>query len=144
MLRVSTVASLLTFILLKSGVSSELTWRLILGFGAIPVLATFWLRRQIAETPRFAIAQGDQKGASQAANMARGQKDGAPAYRIKHLSSSPCGAALTSRRRSEKTGLARGEWWIVPPRSKSPFRASRGLLWFEIRIFRFKPEYSFP
>ena len=71
------IGPLLTFILLKSGVSSELTWRLILGFGAIPALATFWLRRQIVETPRFAISQGDQEGASQAVDMARGQKNGA-------------------------------------------------------------------
>jgi PHS family inorganic phosphate transporter-like MFS transporter len=69
------IGPLLTFILLKSGVSKDLTWRLILGFGALPALATFWLRRRIAESPRFALAQGDTKGVERAVNMAEGKKN---------------------------------------------------------------------
>ena len=68
---------LLTYILLQSGVEKDLVWRLILGFGAIPALATFWLRRQIAESPRFALSQGDEKGVSRAVNMAEGKADDA-------------------------------------------------------------------
>ena len=34
-------------------------WRILLGLGAIPGLAVFYLRRQINETPRFAQAGGD-------------------------------------------------------------------------------------
>src|ERR1700729_2629428 len=45
-------------IFLGSGVSNNLTWRLLLGLGAIPGLAVFYLRRQIHETPRFAMAGG--------------------------------------------------------------------------------------
>ena len=55
------IGPLLTFILLKSGVSSELTWRLILCFGAIPALATFWLRRQIAKTHALPSLKGTRK-----------------------------------------------------------------------------------
>jgi MFS transporter, PHS family, inorganic phosphate transporter len=42
----------------------------------IPALATFWLRRQIAETPRFAHAQGNEQDVTQAVDMASG-KEGA-------------------------------------------------------------------
>ncbi len=68
------IGPLLTYILIVSGVNQDLVWRLLLGFGAIPALATFWLRRQIAETPRFAAAQGDTSGVSRAVGMATNQK----------------------------------------------------------------------
>src|SRR5580704_13594949 len=48
------VGPLVASILLGSGVSNNLTWRILLGLGAIPGLAVFYLRRQIHETPRFA------------------------------------------------------------------------------------------
>ncbi len=68
------IGPLLTYILLVSHVSPELIWRLILGAGAIPALATFWLRRQIVESPRFALAQGDDAGVQRAVDMAQGKK----------------------------------------------------------------------
>ena len=52
------VGPLIASIFLGSGVSNNLTWRLLLGLGAIPGLAVFYLRRQIHETPRFAAAGG--------------------------------------------------------------------------------------
>jgi MFS transporter, PHS family, inorganic phosphate transporter len=52
------VGPLIASIFLASGVSNNLTWRLLLGLGAIPGLAVFYLRRQIHETPRFAMAGG--------------------------------------------------------------------------------------
>jgi MFS transporter, PHS family, inorganic phosphate transporter len=73
---------LLTFLLLKSGISKDLTWRLILGFGAIPALATFWLRRRIAESPRFSLMQGDTKGVERAVEMAEGKKSNAGAQEV--------------------------------------------------------------
>jgi len=46
-----------------------LTWRLMLGLGAIPALATFYLRRRMAETPRFALMMhGDVEAATQTTN----------------------------------------------------------------------------
>jgi MFS family permease len=51
------VVPLLALLLLATGMSHDLVWRLLLGFGAIPALAVFWLRRQIKETPRFVLAQ---------------------------------------------------------------------------------------
>ncbi|HTX30191.1 MAG TPA: MFS transporter [Solirubrobacteraceae bacterium] len=51
------VGPLLAVVLLAAGVSPSLTWRILLGLGALPALSVFWMRRQIAETPRFRLAQ---------------------------------------------------------------------------------------
>ncbi|HZR41915.1 MAG TPA: MFS transporter [Ktedonobacteraceae bacterium] len=55
---------LVAILLLLSGLNSDWIWRIMLALGAVPALATFYLRRQIAETPRFAILQGDVEGAA--------------------------------------------------------------------------------
>ncbi|HET9919107.1 MAG TPA: MFS transporter [Ktedonobacteraceae bacterium] len=61
---------LVAILLLISGLNHDLVWRIMLGLGAVPALATFYLRRQIAETPRFALAmQGDIDGASRTIDM---------------------------------------------------------------------------
>jgi MFS transporter, PHS family, inorganic phosphate transporter len=52
------VGPLLASLFLASGLSNDIIWRLLLGLGAIPGLAVFYLRRQIHETPRFAAAGG--------------------------------------------------------------------------------------
>ena len=64
------IGPLLTILLLLNNVDLNLTWRLLLGLGAVPALATFWLRRQIAESPRFALAHGDVAEANRAIEMA--------------------------------------------------------------------------
>ncbi len=66
------VGPLIAVILLASGVSHDLTWRLLLGFGAIPGLAVFYMRRQIQETPRFAVAGGAHDEAAAAIAEATG------------------------------------------------------------------------
>jgi MFS transporter, PHS family, inorganic phosphate transporter len=58
---------LLAIALLATGMSENLVWRLLLGFGAIPALAVFWLRRQINETPRFRLAQIEAEKADEKA-----------------------------------------------------------------------------
>jgi MFS transporter, PHS family, inorganic phosphate transporter len=68
------VGPLLASIFLGSGVSHSLTWRLLLGFGAIPGLAVYYLRRQIHETPRFAMAGGAHEEAQAAIASATGAK----------------------------------------------------------------------
>jgi PHS family inorganic phosphate transporter-like MFS transporter len=56
----------IAIVLLISGLNHDLVWRLMLAVGAIPALATFYLRRQIAETPRFALMmQGNVEAATQ-------------------------------------------------------------------------------
>jgi PHS family inorganic phosphate transporter-like MFS transporter len=68
------VGPLIASILLGSGASNNLTWRLLLGLGAIPGLAVFYLRRQIHETPRFAMAGGAADEAQAAISAATGGK----------------------------------------------------------------------
>jgi PHS family inorganic phosphate transporter-like MFS transporter len=46
---------LVAIALMLSGINHDLTWRIMLALGAVPALATFYLRRQIKETPRFAL-----------------------------------------------------------------------------------------
>ena len=52
------VGPLLAVVLLASGLSHNLVWRLLLAFGAVPALAVFQMRRHMAETPRFLLAAG--------------------------------------------------------------------------------------
>jgi len=68
------VGPLIASILLAGGVSNNLTWRILLGLGAIPGLAVFYLRRQIHETPRFAMAGGAADEAEAAIAAATGGK----------------------------------------------------------------------
>jgi MFS family permease len=68
------VGPLLASGLLASGISDNVIWRILLGLGAIPGLAVFYLRRQIHETPRFAVAGG----AADEAEAAVAQATGAP------------------------------------------------------------------
>jgi MFS family permease len=58
------VGPLVGLILLKSGLSSGLTWRFMLGLGAIPAASVIYLRSKMPESPRF---QSRVKGNSDAA-----------------------------------------------------------------------------
>lgn len=69
------LAPLIAIILLSLHLDNDLVWRLMLGIGAIPALATFYLRRQIAETPRFALSMN---GDLEAATRTVGQVIGSP------------------------------------------------------------------
>ena len=67
------VGPLIASILLASGLSNDYIWRILLGLGAIPGLAVFYLRRQIHETPRFAVAGGAYEEANAAIATATGK-----------------------------------------------------------------------
>ena len=101
------VGPLVASILLGSGASNNLTWRILLGLGAIPGLAVFYLRRQIHETPRFAAAGGAHDEAEAAIGAATGS---APAPR----------AAAESKARNPQSAL--GGFMILA-------RSRRMLLW---------------
>jgi MFS transporter, PHS family, inorganic phosphate transporter len=66
------IGPLVASILLGSHISDDTTWRILLGLGAIPGLAVFYLRRQIHETPRFAAAGGAAEEAEAAIAAATG------------------------------------------------------------------------
>jgi MFS transporter, PHS family, inorganic phosphate transporter len=85
------VGPLLAAGLIWSGLSHAVIWRLLLAFGAIPALAVFKMRRQLAETPRFLLARGQHEelrrsadsvlsaGAAPAAAAAGGRESAASA-----------------------------------------------------------------
>jgi MFS family permease len=72
------VGPLLAVLLLSVGIKDDIVWRLLLGVGAIPGMAVFYLRRQIQETPRFAMAGGDHTEAQNAIARATGGTGTAP------------------------------------------------------------------
>jgi MFS family permease len=49
------VGPLIALGLLGAGTSSDLTWRLLLGLGAVPAAAVIYLRRRMPESPRFQV-----------------------------------------------------------------------------------------
>jgi len=57
---------LIAVLLLALNINHDLTWRIMLALGAVPALATFYMRRNIAETPRFSLMMhGDVEAAAQ-------------------------------------------------------------------------------
>ncbi len=60
------IGPLVALILLASGISHELTWRILLGLGAVPATAVVYLRSKMPESPRFqAQVQGRAARAAQ-------------------------------------------------------------------------------
>ena len=60
------VGPLVALVLLSSGIGDGLTWRLLLGFGAIPAAAVVYLRSKMPESPRYlAQVQGESAKAAQ-------------------------------------------------------------------------------
>jgi len=49
------VGPLTALALLGGGAGPELTWRLLLGLGAVPAVAAVWLRRTVPEPPRYQV-----------------------------------------------------------------------------------------
>lgn len=64
------VASLLMFF----NISNHLIWRILLAFGAIPAASVFYLRRKIAETPRFLLSKSPLEVSRVVSDLA-GHKD---------------------------------------------------------------------
>lgn len=58
------VGPLFASALLAAHINEDLTWRILVAFGAIPALAVYWQRRQLKETPRFLHANGQQEDES--------------------------------------------------------------------------------
>ena len=87
------VGPLVASILLASGVSENLTWRLLLGLGAVPGLAVYYMRRRIHETPRFALAGGATDEAEAAIASATGAEPPPPLPQGESTARSPHGVA---------------------------------------------------
>ncbi|HEU5420583.1 MAG TPA: MFS transporter [Streptosporangiaceae bacterium] len=99
------IGPLLASGLLASGLSNEVTWRVLLAAGAIPGLAVFYLRRRIHETPRFAAAGGATEEAEAAIAAATGGEPGRP-RRADRVAGDPRPPSGESRARSPQSALA--------------------------------------
>jgi MFS transporter, PHS family, inorganic phosphate transporter len=55
------VGPLFASALLYANVSHDITWRILLAFGAVPALAVYGARRHLKETPRFLHAAGHEE-----------------------------------------------------------------------------------
>jgi MFS transporter, PHS family, inorganic phosphate transporter len=70
------VGPLLASALLAAHISQDITWRILVAFGAIPALAVYWQRRQLKETPRFLHAHGKEENQSGKVVSIEGHKNG--------------------------------------------------------------------
>jgi MFS family permease len=60
------IGPLVALVLLESGLSDNLTWRLLLGLGAVPATCVVYLRSKMPESPRYlAQVQGESARAAQ-------------------------------------------------------------------------------
>ena len=111
------VGPLVATVLLASGISHDLAWRLMLAFGAIPALLVFRLRRQIHETPRFALAAGDAGHAMRAiARVKTGDVahiDKIPELRIKAPSKERFSHLFTNPKLFKWIIGAGGAWFLL-------------------------------
>ncbi len=67
---------LLAAALLWTHLSHDVIWRILLAFGAIPAMSVFWMRRHMAETPRYLLATGQHDAFGEAASHVLGQMGG--------------------------------------------------------------------
>jgi MFS transporter, PHS family, inorganic phosphate transporter len=105
---------LVAITLLLLGINHDITWRIMLALGALPALGTFYLRRGIAETPRFALSmQGNVEGAARTVeNITRkqsGRNGATAASAITHNEISP---TTTGRDKSAPTEKSAVKSWL--------------------------------
>ncbi len=102
------VGPLLALAFLGSGLGAPLTWRLLLGLGAIPAAIAVWLRRRLPESDQFTAAAA-------AAKTAAAQAAAAPATRPKARPRPPAGLRVFSANRRLLTLLAgtAGCWFLL-------------------------------
>ncbi len=69
------VGPALAAILLATGMSHDLIWRILLAFGAVPAMAVFQMRRHMAETPRYLLAHGHHDEFHEAGHSVLGTRE---------------------------------------------------------------------
>lgn len=90
-------------------VSADYAWRIMLGFGAIPAASVIYLRRKLAETPRYSLqTKGDEKAAAEAISEITGTKDNTPSVAVRSSGSS---RGLLSKYATLLLGTA-GSWLL--------------------------------
>ncbi|HZU68894.1 MAG TPA: MFS transporter [Ktedonobacteraceae bacterium] len=102
---------LVAIFLLLAGLNHDLTWRIMLALGAVPALATFYLRRQIAETPRFALTmQGDAETASRTIDMVTRKQNGKTSSSLSNRANQRKNGSARSETKSSAPSRSNGKW----------------------------------
>ena len=70
------VGPLLAAGLLTTSLSHDAIWRILLAAGAVPAMAVFRMRRNMAETPRYLLATGQHEAFGEVAGHVLGQMEG--------------------------------------------------------------------
>lgn len=116
------VGPLLAAALLAAGLEHDLVWRILLAAGAIPALAVFQMRRNLAETPRFLLAKGRHAEFHHAASQVIGSRSPSrPAN-----AAAPGGAVADE----EKETLWRGFSMLIRSRTYLVRLIGASLAWF--------------
>ena len=88
------VGPLVALVLLSSGISGNLTWRLLLGLGALPAAGVVYLRSRMPESPRFkAKVRGEVR---EAAEQLETFSDGVDPHQLDGRRKPPSKCALAS------------------------------------------------
>jgi PHS family inorganic phosphate transporter-like MFS transporter len=99
-------------VLLASGVSHDLAWRLMLALGALPAASVVYLRRKIKETPRFTLSvKGDVEAATEAVRWTTGEQVALPEAAAS--SSRRQRASLADRRVLKRLAGTAGCWLLM-------------------------------
>jgi len=69
------VGPLLSAALLVTSLSHDVIWRILLAAGAVPAMSVFWMRRHLAETPRYLLATGQHDAFGEAASHVLGEME---------------------------------------------------------------------
>ena len=110
------VGPLVGLVLISAGIGHDLTWRLMLGFGAVPAAAVIWLRAKMPESPRFQEqVQGQAaRAAGQLAVFSEGVVSGAG---VQASDAAPqrlrLGRFLTDRRMLKVLLGTAGSWFLL-------------------------------
>ena len=97
------VGPLVALALLGGGAGPNLTWRLLLGLGALPALAVIFLRRKMPESPRYAAQAQARSRADGVRRRARAQAGTNPGLR----------ATFTDRRFLLMLAATAGCWFLL-------------------------------
>lgn len=107
------IGPLAALILVVSGVSDSMTWRILLGLGAIPAAAVVYLRAKMPESPRFqSRVQGETDRASVDLQTFSGGAITELASKSEHLRRLSLRQFLTNRRLLTLMFATAGSWFL--------------------------------
>ena len=114
------VGPLVALLLLSSGIGDGLTWRLLLGFGAIPAAAVVYLRSKMPESPRY-LAQVQGDSAKAARQLTRFSMVSSPSPLVRALPRPACNFAAFS-----PIDACSSSYWARPERGSSSITPTTG------------------